>query len=113
MEMKRWHYIPRIYKNKEGLDDDAILKLLPKETVVMHDHNRVNYNKEYSFSNIECNVHLLRDLSKTTENLEHQWSSRLKELLEKTNADRNKEIEKGMESFDDTYVKAFLRSLIT
>ncbi len=28
----------------------------------MHDHNKVNYNKEYSFSNIECNVHLLRDL---------------------------------------------------
>ena len=100
-------YTAHLQKNKEGLDDDAILKLLPKETVVMHDHNRVNYNKEYSFSNIECNVHLLRDLSKTTENLEHQWSSRLKELLEKTNADRNKEIEKGMESFADTYVKAF------
>lgn len=94
-------------KNKEGLDDDAILKLLPKETVVMHDHNKVNYNKEFSFSNIECNVHLLRDLQKTTDNLQHEWSEKLKTLLEKTNAERNEKINKGESSFDDGYIKAF------
>lgn len=94
-------------KNKEGLDDDAILKLLPKETVVMHDHNKVNYNKEFSFSNIECNVHLLRDLQKTTDNLQHEWSKKLKTLLEKTNAERNEKINKGESSFDDDYIKAF------
>ncbi|MCC9293915.1 transposase [Clostridium sp. WLY-B-L2] len=73
------------HKNKEGIDDNGILKLLPEETTVMHDHNKVNYNREYSFSNIECNVHLLRDLQKTTDNLQHQWSEELKNLLEKTN----------------------------
>jgi len=100
-------YAAHLHKDKVGLDDDGILKLLPKETVVMHDHNKVNYNKEYSFSNIECNVHLLRDLQKTTDNLQHQWSGKLKELLEKTNKERNGAIERNEESFDDAYVKAF------
>lgn len=75
--------------DKKGLDQDKILSMLPKEAVVIHDHNQVNYNKEYSFSNIECNVHLLRDLQKTTDHLQHPWSSRLKELLEKANGERN------------------------
>ena len=95
------------HKNKKGLDEDGILKLLPEETVVMHDHNKVNYNKEYSFSNIECNVHLLRDLQKTTDNLQHEWSEKLKNLLEKTNTQRNEKIDKGENPFDDAYIKAF------
>jgi len=100
-------YTAHRHKNKEGLDDDGILKLLPAETSVMHDHNRVNYNKEYSFSNIECNVHLLRDLQKTTDSLQHEWSALLKELLEKTNSERNRQIEDGANAFDGAYVKAF------
>jgi transposase len=102
-------YTAHRYKNKDGLDDDGILKLLPAETSVMHDHNRVNYNKEYSFSNIECNVHLLRDLQKTTDNLQHEWSAQLKELLEKTNSERSREIEDGGNAFEDAYAKAFFR----
>ena len=100
-------YTAHRHKNKEGLDDDGILKLLPAETSVMHDHNRVNYNKEYSFSNIECNVHLLRDLQKTTDSLQHEWSARLKGLLEKTNSERNREIADGAKAFDDAYTNAF------
>jgi transcription elongation factor Elf1 len=100
-------YTAHLHKNKEGLDDDRILSLLPAETAVMHDHNRVNYNKEYSFSNIECNVHLLRDLQKTTDNLQRQWSGRLKGLLEKTNTERNGAIERGEKTFGDAYVKEF------
>jgi len=73
----------------------------------MHDHNRVNYNKEYSFNNIECNVHLLRDLQKVTDNLKHQWSVDLKELLKNTNTERRKAIEKGEEAFNDDYIKGF------
>jgi len=104
-------YTAHLHKDKEGLDNDGILKLLPEETFVTHDHNKVNYNKEYSFSNIECNVHLLRDLQKTTDNLQHKWSGKLKELLVKTNAERNETIERGEEAFDDTYVKAFFGEL--
>lgn len=102
-------YTARRYKNKEGLDEDGILKLLPPETRVMHDHDRVNYNRDYCFSNIECNVHLLRDLQKTTDNLGHKWSVELKELLEKTNSERNGQLEKGIECFDDGYILEFFR----
>lgn len=103
-------YTAHRYKNKEGLDEDGILKLLPATTTVMHDHDRVNYNKDYSFSNAECNVHLLRDLQKTTDNLGHEWSTGLKDLLEKTNQERNELIEKGLESFEDAYILDFFRT---
>ena len=36
-------YAAHLHKDKEGIDADGILKLLPKEAVVMHDHNKVNY----------------------------------------------------------------------
>lgn len=100
-------YTAHRYKNKEGLDEDGILKLLPEGAVVMHDHNKVNYNKEYSYSNIECNVHLLRDLQKTTQHLQHEWSGKLKELLTKTNKARNELIEQGVEAFEDEEIKSF------
>jgi rRNA maturation protein Nop10 len=100
-------YVAHRYKNKEGLDDDGILKLLSSDTVVMHDHNKVNYNKDYSFSNIECNVHLMRDLQKTTDNLQHEWCCRLKTLLEKTNLERNIALESGQKAFENAYVKDF------
>lgn len=103
-------YTAHRYKNKEGLDEDGILKLLPSTTTVMHDHDRVNYNWEYSFSNAECNVHLLRDLQKTTDNLGHEWSKGLKELLEKTNRERNERIEKELKSFEDAYILEFFRT---
>ena len=56
-------------KDKEGLDEDNILKLLPPATTVVHDHNKVNYNEDYSYANAECNEHLLRDLKKVQDNL--------------------------------------------
>lgn len=102
-------YTAHRYKNKEGLDEDGILKTLPPATHVMHDHDRVNYNSDYSFSNVECNVHLLRDLQKTTDHLGHGWSVELKELLEKTNRERKEQMEKGGESFEDAYILEFFR----
>lgn len=103
-------YFAHRYKDKEGLDEDRILSLLPKETVVMHDHNRVNYNQEYSFSNIECNVHLLRDLQKVSDNMQHEWAAELKQLLEKTNKERNEAMERGENEFSAAYVKTFFES---
>lgn len=100
-------YKAHLHKNKQGLDEDAILALLPKETKVMHDHNKVNYNADYSFANIECNVHLLRDLQKTTDNLQHKWAGELKELLEKTNAERNEALKEGQEEFTEEKIKHF------
>ena len=100
-------YTAHLTKGKKGLDEDEILKLLPAETVVMHDHNRVNYNPHYNYSNAECNVHLLRDLQKTVEHLQHKWAEELAELLKKTNVERTAAIENGAKAFDDEYVKSF------
>lgn len=94
-------------KDKIGIDSDLILNLLPQSTTVMHDHNKVNYNPGYSFTNIECNVHLLRDLQRVYDNLEHSWALELKNLLILTDHERNLEMEKGEESFGDEYVKSF------
>ena len=58
------YYTAHAQKNKQGLDEDQILASLSKEKIVMHDHNKVNYNEEYHFANVECCVHLLRDLKK-------------------------------------------------
>ena len=36
------YYTAHSYKDKEGLDEDAILVSLNNETVVVHDYNKVN-----------------------------------------------------------------------
>jgi len=100
-------YAAHLHKDKNGLDKDNILKLLPEETVVVHDHNKVNYNDEYEYRNAECNRHLLGDLKKVTDNLKHGWAKELAELLTKTNKKRNELIEKGIEEFTEEYLKEF------
>lgn len=74
-------YVTHKQKNKDALDEDNILKNLSDETKVMHDHNKVNYNNEYSFINLECNAHLQRDLQKVIDNLRATWAQELKELI--------------------------------
>ena len=93
-------------KNKEGLDKDNILNSLDKSKFVMHDHNIVNYNEDYSFINIECNAHLQRDLQKVVDNLGHIWAKRLKELISKSIEKRKELIEKGLTS-DEEFSKEF------
>lgn len=87
-------------KDKEGLDEDNILNLLSAETVVVHDHNKVNYNEDYNFTNAECCVHLIRDLNKVKDNLNHKWAEKLINLLKKTNDERKEYINQRIEYFD-------------
>lgn len=94
-------------KDKKGLDEDKILTVLDKNKTVMHDHNMINYNKCYSFSNIECNVHLIRDLQKNSDNSGHEWSKKLKALLSDANAKRNELISKNISSFEQEYLDKF------
>lgn len=99
------------HKNKEGLDNDGILPLLPAETTVMHDHNKVNYNEAYSFNNIECNAHLLRDLQKIADNLPgHQWPGDLRGLINETNKARTEAETEGKSGFDDEYIEKFFQA---
>lgn len=94
------YYKAHSKKNKDGLDEDNILNLLPKETVVVHDHNKVNYNEDYEFTNAECCVHLIRDLNKIKDNLNHKWADELINLLITTNNKRKKYIDSRIEYFD-------------
>lgn len=87
-------------KDKKGLDEDNVLKILDPKTVVVHDHNKVNYNEDYNFINAECNRHLITDLKKVIENLNHKWAKELIELLTKTNKKREWKIKKGEEKFE-------------
>ena len=101
------YYTAHMQKNKEGLDEDEILKLLPKETIVEHDHNKVNYNEEYQFENAECNRHLMSDLQKVVDNLNHSWAKDLKELLSKMNKRRNWLIKKEKTEFEQEDLNKF------
>ena len=100
-------YVAHSKKDKNGLNEDGILQVLAKETVVVHDHNKVNYNKEYTFVNAECNRHLITDLKKVVDNLNHTWAKKLIELLTKTNKKRNRLIEKGCKSFSQEEINKF------
>jgi hypothetical protein len=100
-------YTAHPHKDKAGLDKDNILKLLPKETVVEHDHNKVNYNDDYGFTNAECNRHLLGDLKKVTDNLNHDWAKELATLLTETNTKRNELIEKSVKEFTEEELEQF------
>lgn len=111
-------YVAHERKDKNGLDDDNVLLNLDKTKIVMHDHNKVNYNKGYSFINIECSAHLQRDLQKIIDNLNHQWAKELKELISESINKRKEYLKEGKTSdeefirdfffrFDDIMLKAF------
>ena len=87
-------------KNKKGLDEDDILKQLSDTVKVVHDHNKVNYNEDYVYVNVECCIHLERDLEKVKLNIpESTWSKKLKELFSNYNHKRNEYLSQNIESF--------------
>ena len=100
-------YTAHLRKNKEGLDEDGILNVLSEDTIVEHDHNKVNYNDEYKFANAECNRHLITDLQKVIDNLNHRWAKKMIELLTKMNKKREWLIKKGKEEFSEEELKKF------
>ena len=100
-------YVAHPKKNKEGINQDGILNVLSKDTIVEHDHNIVNYNKEYKFTNAECNRHLMSDLKEVIDNLNHKWAKKLIELLTKMNNKRKWLIQKGIEEFSQEELNKF------
>ena len=101
-------------KNKEGLDQDKILSLLDKNTVVEHDHNKVNYNPEYEFINAECCQHLLRDLKKVEMNLPNRtWCKEMIELFQEYDHKRKELIQKGIDRFDNDEINDFILNIDT
>ena len=100
-------YKAHTQKDKVGLDEDNVLKLLAPDAIVEHDHNRVNYNEDYHFVNAECNRHLITDLKKVIDNLNHKWAKALIELLTKTNKKREWKIKKGKDNFEQEELNTF------
>lgn len=98
-------------KDRAGIDKDSILAALSPDTVVMHDHNTINYNEDFHFQNIECNEHISRDLQSLIDNSGHSWCSNLKKMIQKTEHERKGLIEKGCTAFDDKYFQEFNRLL--
>lgn len=100
-------YTAHMTKGKDGLDEDNILNVLSKDTIVEHDHNKINYNKSYQFKNAECNRHLISDLKKVIDNLNHTWAKKMIELLTKTNKKRERRISKGETEFPQEELNKF------
>ena len=100
-------YTAHEHKDKEGLDEDNILNVLAADAVVVHDHNKVNYNEDYKFRNAECNRHLISDLKKVIDNLNHKWAKDLIELLTKMDHKRNWLIKKEKEEFTQEELNKF------
>ena len=108
---KAAYYTAHEHKDKASLTEDDILSLLPPETVVMHDHNIVNYCSEYSFRNIECNAHLLRDLQKVYDHTQHIWAAEAKKLISEQIHKRNQLIAEGITAFSEEEVHDFFTNL--
>lgn len=100
-------------KNREGIDDDAILGLLSADTTVMHDHNSINYNDDFNFTNVECNQHLQRDLQKLHDISHHEWALQLKELIASTIHERKCILTQNGMAFEAEYVNSFFQKLDT
>lgn len=68
----------------------------------MHDHLLANNDDKYNFVNALCNEHIKRYLKKNIDEFpEHKWASKKRELLIKTNKERNGLIDKGINEFDE------------
>lgn len=99
------YYTAHNHKNEDGLKEDAILNTLSKNVTVMHDHNKINY--KYSYQNIECNIHLIRDLEKCKNNCFHEWCDKFKKLIQQAIHDRKIYLERNLDSFDIEYINSF------
>ena len=97
------YYTAHSKKDEEGIKEDKILDTLSSMVTIMHDHNIINY--KYSYQNIECNVHLIRDIEKCKNNTFHEWCDKLKELIQKAIHDKNQFIKNGC--FNDEYITKF------
>lgn len=101
-------YTAHMNKNLEGLMEDNILPVLPETTTVMHDHNLVNYRKEFRYRNVECLQHLERDLQKLIDVSHHRWPEEMKELIKRTIHKRKRLIAAGYDEFPGEDVRSFM-----
>ena len=105
------YYTAHERKNLEGIIEDGVLTALKSNTKVEHDHNKVNYNEVFSFQNIECVQHLMRDLQKAADDTKIEEVRELKEFISQTIKERTEHISKGLEQFSKEYLNQFKEKL--
>lgn len=93
------------HKDLSGMLEDKVLLALAPNTIVVHDHLLVNYNDMFDYKNAECNRHLLGDLQKNQDILNHSWTQELSELLRREIHNRNELVKKGVDKFDIDKIK--------
>ena len=101
-------YTAHMNKNLEGLMEDNILPELSETTTVMHDHNLVNYRKEFRYRNVECLQHLERDLQKLIDVSHHRWPEEMKELIKRTIHKRKQMLAAGIDHFSGEEIRIFM-----
>ncbi len=105
-------YAAHLHKDLEGILEDNVLQELSEDTYVMHDHNTINYNKVFSFRNLECNVHLIRDCQKVEQLLSHSWASEMHELISSMIHKRKMLICSGIAAFSKEELACFDEQLL-
>lgn len=100
-------YTAHMYKNLDGIMEDGILPALHETTTVMHDHNLVNYRKDFRYRNVECLQHLERDLQKLIDASHHRWAEEMKELIQRTIHKRKQLFAGGIRHFTGEDIRAF------
>ena len=99
------YYTAHLKKDENSILEDDILNTISDNVTVMHDHNKINY--KYSYQNIECNVHLIRDLEKCKDNTNHEWCGKFKELVQKSMHDKKIYKENKFDKFPQEYIDSF------
>lgn len=100
-------YKAHLAKDTLGMDEDGILQNLPNTCTVVHDHLLHNYCDKYKYQNAECNAHITRKLEGITQNTKHDWSDKMKTLLEDTLDKRYMCQEKGISCFSADIIESF------
>lgn len=95
-------YVGMDRKNLEHLKKVSFLRRFTGTLV--HDHETALYH--FGSGHGECNVHVMRYLTKNTEDTGNTWSGKMKRLLSEMNRER-KALKASGGSFTDTQISAF------
>lgn len=98
-------YKAHMSKDTKGMDEDAILQNLPKETIVIHDHLVHNYCDDYQYQNAECNAHISRKTKGIKEATSHKWAEEFLAFQKEIYRRREENIQKQIFSFSKKELK--------
>jgi len=106
-------YAAHEHKDAKSLDDDGILQFLTVDTNVEHDHNMINYNEKYRFTNVECVVHAQREGFKYILIAHRKEAERFVSFISETIAARKQLISQNVSGFDSKKIESLFKELDT